>query len=881
MWLDVYQYRKAITIDHTKFGSGLTDFPLLVKLTDSNFDFSKSLTSGGLDIRFTDSDGDSLLKFEREFFGTVYGDTFCVDGTASASSIFGGSYTAPNAFDGNSSTVWESASGGGMPQWVKYDLGVGVTKIARQFSVMTWFADRNSPPTDFVLQGSNNDSSWTDLYTKTGETWTDAGPKFYQFANATAYRYYRLYVTATLGASYTSVKELQIMELVNEAYFWVKVPSISSTIDGTIYLYYGKSGDTDGQDASNTWDDFNKAIYHLQQSGNGTAGEFIDSKNSHDGHGAWDNSVGRTPILVDSHLDGAQYFNFAQEIIIPDNSDMELAEDDFTISFKTQFFSLSNAGLIWIGRYQGPSGYFYCGFELASGNNFRFRDFLGSSIDFLFAWTPIVGHYYDIEITRNGNLFTFYADGIQIATYSNSDALLDRTSDWQFGNVFGVVSSDNYAFNGIMDEIRWTVGLCRSDSWRDARIASDNDTVNTFENEEGFGISIAETVVIRENWNLETNPSEKAFSDTLSIQEAWFAFTNPVQKSISDTIKIADSWTVNAAGSVIKIFSTILNTVFRSVTLFATNLTLGQVQFIKYLTNLVTKVGINYTYNTDLRCKTTPFDIIAVGTLDDYSINLDGIPLNSKDVDFQSINITFNLNSTPSRAEMTLPRHHDNLNYKLDGSFSEITNENKIEIYDGSIKLFTGYVTQIFADSNKDVVTITVEDIRYKLALSSMQLEYGGDWLIDSNNNGIPDIDDNDHAVVNDPNYIRFEKSISKALDEVFLHIGVLISGHDAYPFSGTFVPEFVKTFDTYAALIDELLKNTANVNWYTDENEIVRFQVVAKGQIKTLDLSSINSHRHPYDTVINDIRLNKKQSNYATALNVKLGNHIIKFWLI
>jgi hypothetical protein len=64
-WLTGWAYRKKITIDETKIDSDLTDFPVLVKLTSSNFNFSKA-RSDGYDIRFTSSDGSTILKYERE-----------------------------------------------------------------------------------------------------------------------------------------------------------------------------------------------------------------------------------------------------------------------------------------------------------------------------------------------------------------------------------------------------------------------------------------------------------------------------------------------------------------------------------------------------------------------------------------------------------------------------------------------------------------------------------------------------------------------------------------------------------------------------------------------------------------------------------------------
>jgi len=64
-WLTGWSYRRKITIDHTKIDNDLTDFPVLVKLTSSNFNFNHA-RNDGYDIRFTKDDGETLLKYERE-----------------------------------------------------------------------------------------------------------------------------------------------------------------------------------------------------------------------------------------------------------------------------------------------------------------------------------------------------------------------------------------------------------------------------------------------------------------------------------------------------------------------------------------------------------------------------------------------------------------------------------------------------------------------------------------------------------------------------------------------------------------------------------------------------------------------------------------------
>jgi len=66
-WQYYWKYRKAITIDNTNVGTDdLTDFPLCVRI-NSDADFSNA-TSTGYDIRFTSSDGITLLSYEREYW---------------------------------------------------------------------------------------------------------------------------------------------------------------------------------------------------------------------------------------------------------------------------------------------------------------------------------------------------------------------------------------------------------------------------------------------------------------------------------------------------------------------------------------------------------------------------------------------------------------------------------------------------------------------------------------------------------------------------------------------------------------------------------------------------------------------------------------------
>jgi hypothetical protein len=58
---------------------------------------------------------------------------------------------------------------------------------------------------------------------------------------------------------------------------WVKIPYLSSSSDTEIYMYYGCSTADNQQNVSGVWDDDYVGVWHLTESGDGTADEFKDS----------------------------------------------------------------------------------------------------------------------------------------------------------------------------------------------------------------------------------------------------------------------------------------------------------------------------------------------------------------------------------------------------------------------------------------------------------------------------------------------------------------------------------------------------------------------------------------------------------------------------
>lgn len=72
-WLTGWGFRKEITVQDTNIDGALTDFPVLVKLT-ADEDIGDEARADGYDIRFTQSDGETLLKYQREYWTGGAGD---------------------------------------------------------------------------------------------------------------------------------------------------------------------------------------------------------------------------------------------------------------------------------------------------------------------------------------------------------------------------------------------------------------------------------------------------------------------------------------------------------------------------------------------------------------------------------------------------------------------------------------------------------------------------------------------------------------------------------------------------------------------------------------------------------------------------------------
>jgi hypothetical protein len=133
---------------------------------------------------------------------------------ASASSIRSTDYDAWKAFNHSVTGVsndWMAVQNT-TTGWLKIDFGSATAVDGYTVSVCTTGGYGTACPKNWTFQGSNNDTDWTTLDTRTDQTaWSDLEMRTYAFANSTAYRYYRLNITANNGStSWLLVGEIEL-----------------------------------------------------------------------------------------------------------------------------------------------------------------------------------------------------------------------------------------------------------------------------------------------------------------------------------------------------------------------------------------------------------------------------------------------------------------------------------------------------------------------------------------------------------------------------------------------------------------------------------------------------------------------------------------------
>ncbi|MFW9784990.1 MAG: DUF2341 domain-containing protein, partial [Candidatus Heimdallarchaeota archaeon] len=268
---------------------------------------------------------------------------------------------------------------------------------------------------------------------------------------------------------------------------WVRIPSLSTSIDTKIYMYYGNSTMSSQQNPNSVWNINYKGVWHLKENpGPGNSGDIKDSTiNSNDG-------------TAESSMDSSDQSTGNVNGAI----DFDGIDDNINVGSGTSISNLFNGGgtiSVWIfpetwggaeyGRIldkstatAGDDGWVMCvdgEADLVDHHLLFYRDFNaqrglwytpGDSLS-LSDWYYVVVTYDD---SSKDNTPSIYINGnLQSLTPEPSpqgSPMDDSAQSLYFGDFMG----GGRAFNGVIDEVRLSKGMKSSD-WIQTEYYNQND----------------------------------------------------------------------------------------------------------------------------------------------------------------------------------------------------------------------------------------------------------------------------------------------------------------------------------------------------------------------------------------------------------------------
>lgn len=202
----VFQISEGLSLTYNSMYSGTTD---IMPTTVNN----NVLLSIGFDYitysnKFLISSEDQYYSYEsmssKSLVAPMTSNT-STNGQSSASSIASTNFDSWKAFDGLVNTQGWSTSVS-LPQWIQYKFNEPV--LIDRYSLSS--STQTTAPVDWMLQGSNDGSSWTDLDIRQNEvSWSDATTKIFSFTNEKSFIFFRVYIIRNNGATNTALSEVQ------------------------------------------------------------------------------------------------------------------------------------------------------------------------------------------------------------------------------------------------------------------------------------------------------------------------------------------------------------------------------------------------------------------------------------------------------------------------------------------------------------------------------------------------------------------------------------------------------------------------------------------------------------------------------------------------
>jgi hypothetical protein len=245
-----------------------------------------------------------------------------------------------------------------------------------------------------------------------------------------------------------------------ELIVWIRIPTLSSSVDTEIYIYYGYESASDQQDPTGVWDDNYMAVYHMSDETTSTISDSTQYGNDGTKTGA------NAPAETNGKISKAQDFE-------KDNSDQINCGNGSSLNI-TQYITLStwlnlesipsaNDGWYDILSKENPFNYSLYVYRPAAGETYIAAYFvLSSGVVDIFTGPDInlsPGNWYYLTVTYDGASIDLYVNDTLDYSQNETGTINDSsTLDLIFS------PADDEYLDGIVDEARVS-NIARSADW--------------------------------------------------------------------------------------------------------------------------------------------------------------------------------------------------------------------------------------------------------------------------------------------------------------------------------------------------------------------------------------------------------------------------------
>lgn len=307
------------------------------------------------------------------------------------------------------------------------------------------------------------------------------------------------------------------------SYVWVKVPSIdiNSNTD-SIYMYYGNSGASDGQQATGVWNSNYKGVWHMKE----TSGVSVsDSTGQNNGTKI---SEGNPTSLTEAAIGSGLTFDAVNDSISTGNSDL-FNSANFTIEAWV-YNPGGGVGSVFTRGTQNQNGFYW----LYINGGKPYLQFISAGTNNNATEGPAIttNAWHHLAVVHNDGVgINFYYDGVK-TTITNTNTFISASNQ---GTWIGTYAGSSNRYTGGLDELKHSA-VARSNAYIAASYHSETNDFVAFDSQVSTYLSsgtLTSNIFDSEQFSAWGNLTYSSTGSTIAVK---------VRSSNSSTMSGAYEW---------------------------------------------------------------------------------------------------------------------------------------------------------------------------------------------------------------------------------------------------------------------------------------------------------------------------------------------------